>query len=90
MRLLHTSDLHYGMTWRGISRRADQHRVLAEIVSICEAKRVDALVVTGDVFSDRPEGHPADVIRLLLQQLRPQLERGCPVVLLRGNHDSLG
>jgi exonuclease SbcD len=54
MRLLHTSDLHYGMTWRGTSRRADQNRVLAEIVSICEAEHVDALVVAGDVFSDRP------------------------------------
>lgn len=89
MRLLHMSDLHYGATWRGFSRRADQDRVLAEILAICESERVDALLVAGDVFSDRPDGPAADVIRRLLQQLRPLLERSRPVFLLRGNHDSL-
>ncbi len=60
MRLLHTSDLHIGASWRGMSRRDDQRRVLGEILGLCDAHAVDALLVTGDVFSDRVEGgkHP--------------------------------
>ncbi len=87
MKLLHTADLHLGLRWRGHSRRADQRRVLAEILELCDRHAVDLLLVAGDVFADRPERGHATVARELLEQMRPHLERGRAVCLLRGNHD---
>jgi exonuclease SbcD len=89
MRLLHTSDLHLGAQWRGQSRQADQARVLDEIVDLCQVHDVDALLVTGDVFGDRVEGTLAQVMRQLLERLRPILQEGRAVFILRGNHDQL-
>jgi exonuclease SbcD len=89
MKILHTSDLHLGAQWRGISRADDQQRVLDEIVALCDQHEVDALLVTGDIFSDRPTGPPARLARDLLTRLSGQLRRKRAVILLRGNHDPL-
>jgi exonuclease SbcD len=87
VRLLHTSDLHLGTKWGDVPRGDDQARVLDEILDLCERRGADVLLVTGDIFGDRIEGSVAREVRLLLQRLRPHLERGRAVVLLRGNHD---
>ncbi len=88
MKILHTADWHLGATWDRHSRRDDQERVLDEILALCDQHDVDLLLVAGDVFSDRVEGgKPAKVVRDLLLKLRPHLERGRAVFLLRGNHD---
>lgn len=90
MRILHTSDLHLGLISDGHSRRADQERVLDEILALCDAHAVDLLLIAGDLFSDRVEGgRHEEVARRLLQRLRDHLQRGRAVVLLRGNHDPL-
>lgn len=90
MKILHTADWHLGATWDRNSRRQDQARVLDEILALCDEHDVDLLLVAGDVFSDRVEGgKPAKVVRDLLLKLKPHLERGRAVFLLRGNHDPL-
>ncbi len=89
MKLLHTSDLHLGAQWRTVPRTADQARVLDEVIGLCDQQEVDVLLVTGDVFSDRPKEPPARLARRLLERLSGQLRRGRAVVLLRGNHDPL-
>lgn len=89
MRLLHTSDLHLGGAWDGQDRRADNKRVLGEVLELCDHHMVDLLLITGDIFSDRPRGTLAAVARDFLQQLKPQMQGGLRVVLLRGNHDNL-
>lgn len=87
MKILHTSDLHLGMTWSGQSRLQDQTRVLDEVLDLCEQHDVDLLLVTGDVFADRVEGSLAAVARRFLEQLRRHLAHDRAVFLLRGNHD---
>ncbi len=88
MKILHTSDLHLGKRWHGISLLDDQDRVLDEILALCDEHEVDMLLVAGDVFSDHVDGNkPANVAWHLLQKLRQPLERGRAVFLLRGNHD---
>jgi exonuclease SbcD len=87
MKILHTSDLHLGMTWSGQSRLADQMRALNEVLGLCEQHDVDMLLITGDIFADRVEGPLATVARQFLEQLRTHLTRGRAVFLLRGNHD---
>lgn len=90
MKILHTSDLHLGDTWRGITRIPDQLRVLNEIFYLCAAHQVDMLLVTGDIFGDRLEGKLSDIARQFLQLIHDRLEADQVVFLLRGNHDSLG
>lgn len=89
MRLLHTSDLHLGMVWRGVPRWDDQERVLNEVLDLCDAHNVDLLLITGDVFADRVQGGHARLARRFLERLRDQLQKGRAVLLLRGNHDPL-
>ena len=88
MRILHTSDLHLGGTWFGRKRDDDERRVIDEILGLCDQRGVDLLLVTGDVFSDRPHGSLDAVARRFFQQLEPAMRRGMRVMLLRGNHDS--
>lgn len=91
MKILHTSDLHFGKRWGGISLLEDQGRVLDEILPLCEHHDVDMLLVAGDVFSDRLDGgRLTEIAQTLLSRLRPLLERGQIVFLLRGNHDPFG
>ncbi len=89
MKILHTSDLHLGNSWYRLDRRRDEERVLTYILQLCEERAVDVLLVTGDIFSDRPRGSLAAVARRFLRQLAPAMQRGLRIVLLRGNHDSL-
>lgn len=88
MKMLHTSDLHYGHVWRGVPRLADQNRVLDEILGLCESRNVDLLLVAGDVFSNRLETTPASTAGQFLDRLAPHLRRGMGIFLLYGNHDN--
>jgi exonuclease SbcD len=87
MKILHTSDLHLGDIWRGQQRWGDQMRVLDELLRLCDEHDVDMLLVAGDVFSDRVHARHETVAREFLERLRPHLQRGRAVFLLRGNHD---
>ena len=50
MRLLHTADWHLGKVLKGVDRLPEQRAVMAEIVGLADAERVDLAVVAGDVF----------------------------------------
>ena len=50
MVLLHTSDWHLGMSFRGRSSEEDQMHFIDQICSILIEKKVDALILAGDVF----------------------------------------
>jgi len=50
MRILHTSDWHLGLSTGCVSRLPDQQGFLAWLTTLLAERRVDALVVAGDVF----------------------------------------
>ena len=51
MKLLHTSDWHLGMTFRGgISYRQDQEFFINEILRIATEEKVEGILLAGDVF----------------------------------------
>ena len=86
MRFLHTADWHLGRQIRGKSRAAEFEAVLAEIVEIAVAERVDALLVAGDIWDTASPSPDAD--RLLFDALRALIQHDIDVVLVAGNHDS--
>ncbi|AYW77980.1 metallophosphoesterase family protein [Propionibacterium acidifaciens] len=85
MRILHTSDWHLGRTLHGVDLSGPQARFLDHLVELASAERVDAVLVSGDVF-DRalpPVG--------AVEMLDDALARLCAltrVVIIPGNHDS--
>ncbi len=86
MRILHTADWHAGRTLRGVERTPEIYDALREILEIAKSERVDAILVSGDLFdtpNPRPEAEAA-VYNFFLET--GQL--GIPSVVIAGNHDS--
>jgi DNA repair protein SbcD/Mre11 len=84
VRILHTSDWHVGRTIRGRSRVEEHRSVLAEIAGLAADRRVDLVLVAGDLFDHAAPTAEAEsvVYRALLD-----LAEVAPVVVVGGNHD---
>ncbi len=86
MRILHTADWHIGRQFHNLSLLEEQRHVLQQIIGLIEARRVDVVLVAGDVY-DRSVP-PAAAVALLDEVLsRICLELGVPVIMIAGNHD---
>jgi DNA repair protein SbcD/Mre11 len=85
MRILHTADWHVGRRLGRHDRAAETAAALKEVAGIAADRRVDLVVVSGDVF-DRPIP-PVDALSLGLGGLL-RLAEDRPVVAVAGNHDS--
>lgn len=87
MKLLHTSDLHLGRQFSGISLDEDHAAILDQIVEAVRANGVDVLIIAGDVF-DRASP-PQGAVRQFNGFLqRVKSETRAAVVMIAGNHDS--
>lgn len=87
MRILHTADWHLGAELKHVRRLPDQLARIEEVLTICETRKIDLLVVAGD-FIDVTRAEPMTLIlHRVGELLRLQLERGMTVVILAGNHD---
>jgi exonuclease SbcD len=87
MRFLHTADWHLGRLFHQQHLTEDQAVVLRQVIDIARDRRVEAVVVAGDVY-DRGIP-PPDAVRLLddvLSELLLGLK--VPTILSAGNHDS--
>lgn len=85
MRLLHTADWHLGRTFHGASLLEDQAFALDRLVELADDERVDAVLVSGDVY-DRSLP-PADAVTLLDETLTRLAEVCGALVVIAGNHD---
>lgn len=85
MRILHTSDWHVGRNIRGRSR-ADEHRaILAEITEVASSRKVDLVLVSGDLFDT---GAPSPESESIVFRSLLELAEVAPVVAVTGNHDN--
>ncbi len=86
MRVLHTSDWHVGRMFHGRDLLADQEAVLGGLADLVADERIDAVVVSGDLY-DRavPSGEAVSVCTRVLDRLRGA---GAQLVITPGNHDS--
>lgn len=86
MRFLHLGDLHLGKIVNEFSMLEDQRYILEEILRIIDEKKVDGLLIAGDVYDKSIPSEEA--VRLLDWFLNGMVERGVPVYMISGNHDS--
>jgi len=87
MRFIHTADWHLGRQFHNVPLIDDQRHVLRQLVEAAGDAAVDAFVVAGDVF-DRAVPGPEAVALLDECLAELVLERGIPVIMIAGNHDS--
>jgi DNA repair protein SbcD/Mre11 len=85
MRFLHTADWHVGKTLRGRSRMDEFAAALEEVAGIAIDRKVDAVLIAGDVF-DSP-APPPEAERLVYDFLARLLPEQIACVLIAGNHD---
>ncbi len=86
VRFLHTSDWHLGRGFHGAGLLDAQVEYLEHLVQVVESERVDAVLVSGDIY-DRAMPAPATVA-VLDEALARLRSAGARVVISSGNHDS--
>lgn len=85
MRILHTSDWHFGKTLEKASLREAQELFASQLIDAVKSESIDAVVVAGDIY-DRAIPSP-ESMRLLEETLEGLLEH-TTVIISSGNHDS--
>ncbi len=87
MKILHTSDWHIGQALYAKKRGEEHAQFLAWLKETILARRIDALIVAGDVFDTGAPGGAAQ--RLYYDFLTSLLGTCCKtIVVVAGNHDS--
>ena len=86
MRLIHTSDWHLGRSFHQVGLLDAQAAHLDHLVEVVRSERVDAVLVSGDVY-DRAMPSP-DTVAVLSDALVRLVDAGAQVVVSSGNHDS--
>ena len=88
MRILHTSDWHLGHSLNVHDRQAEHRAFLDWLLEVLGSRRVDAMIVAGDVFdTSNPSADAQAMYYSFLRRLRdhvPDLD----VLVIGGNHDS--
>lgn len=86
MKLIHLSDLHIGKHLMDVSLLEDQRYIFDQILSIMDDEQPDAVLIAGDIY-DRsvPSAEAMELLDGLLNRLA---DRGKPVLIISGNHDS--
>lgn len=86
MKLFHLSDLHIGKRVNEVFMLEDQAYILAQILTLIDEERPDALLIAGDVYDKSIP--PAEAVSLFDDFLYSVSRRGVPVLMISGNHDS--
>jgi exonuclease SbcD len=86
MRFLHTSDWHLGRRLHGAELLVEQAAFLEWLLQLASSERVDAVLVSGDVYDRAQPG--ADAIALMDRTLAAFARTRIPLVISSGNHDS--
>lgn len=87
MRILHTADWHLGARLIERDRLAEHAAFLDWLVDVLRAERIDALLISGDIFD--AANPPQDAVTLYYEFIRRLAElRSVRCIITGGNHDS--
>ena len=86
MRLLHISDLHIGKQVNEFPMLDDQRFMLERILDIIRTRKIDALLIAGDIY-DR-SAPSADAVACVDWFLSAVAKTGAACIAIPGNHDS--
>lgn len=87
LRIIHTSDWHLGKRLYKVSRIDEQVFFLNWLKKIIKEEKIDALLISGDIF-DTPSP-PSEALKIYFNFLNNVVhETKCHIYVLAGNHDS--
>ena len=87
MKLLHTSDWHFGMTLGTGSYAEDQRFFLDRLYRLIREEKIEALLLSGDIYDSSVVS--AEAIGLYNEAMTKLcLKLGVTVIAIAGNHDS--
>lgn len=87
MRFIHTSDWHIGRLFHNVSLLEEQLFVIDKIKTLAKEHKIDALVISGDIFDKPiPPANAVDALNLFLEEFI--INMSIPVIMIPGNHDS--
>ncbi len=86
MKLLHLADLHLGRRVNEFDLLEDQRAILEQILALCAARGVDAVLLAGDVYDKSIPS--AEAVALLDWFFTALTAQGRQVFVISGNHDS--
>jgi len=90
IKIIHTGDLHLGMTFKSLGKKSKLHRrdcqdVFSSIIDLCIKENVQGLLIAGDLF-DEPNPSKS-IITFVIDELKRLKEKNIHVFLISGNHD---
>lgn len=86
MKIMHLSDLHLGKSILEQSLIEDQRYILDRIIDIIVDKKIDVVLIAGDVYD---KGIPnVEAVRLFSDFLARMYDKKVKVFIISGNHDS--
>lgn len=93
-RFIQCGDLHLGAPFKylkSLGRQMDEmlmqatYRAFENIIQLALAERVDAVLITGDIYNS--EDHNLEAQIRFVRQMERLQEKAIPVFILQGNHD---
>ena len=87
MKFIHLADLHLGKRVNEFSMLEDQKYVLAQVITLADEEQAEGLLIAGDIY-DR-QVPPIEAVKLFDDFLTKMSQRGVPVYMIGGNHDSI-
>ena len=89
--IIHTGDLHLGMTFKSLGDKSKLHRrdcqdVFSSIIDLCIKEKADALLIAGDLFDESNPSKP--IVSFVIDEFKRLKEKSIPVFIISGNHDS--
>jgi len=93
IKIIHTGDLHMGMTFKSLGDKSKLHRrdcqdVFSNLIDLCIKEKVDAFLIAGDLF-DKPNPTKA-IVTFVIDELKRLKEKNIPAFIISGNHDPYG
>jgi DNA repair protein SbcD/Mre11 len=90
IKIIHTGDLHLGMTFKSLGKKSRLHRrdcqdVFSNIIDLCINEKVDGLLIAGDLFHDPNPSKP--IVTFVIDEFKRLRDKSIPVFLISGNHD---
>ena len=90
IKIIHTGDLHLGMTFKSLGDKSKIHRrdcqdVFSDIVNLCIKEKVDSLLIAGDLFDD--PNPSKSIVTFVIDELKKLKEKNISVFMISGNHD---
>lgn len=86
MKILHTSDWHFGKKLEGQSRIEEQKQFIENLVEIVKKESIDLILLAGDIFDTF--NPPAEAQKLFFDSIKKLTKDGVGIIIIPGNHDN--